>query len=65
MKNLNGVEKLPNLESLVVPDNQIKDVRVLKNAKNLRGLWIDHNKLSSLEGLESLNNLTTLDAGNQ
>ncbi|XP_056640909.1 protein phosphatase 1 regulatory subunit 42-like [Diorhabda sublineata] len=63
IENLNGGE-FGNLTSLYLQNNRIKRIENL-NLKNLRRLFIGHNNISVVEGLENLVNLEELHIENQ
>ena len=49
--NLNGVEKLTNLEELQVNFNQIEKIEKISELKNLKKFWICENKIQVIENL--------------
>jgi len=51
LTNLNGVEKLINLEELQVNFNQIEKIENLSELDNLQKFWISENKIQVIEGL--------------
>lgn len=64
LKNLEGLEKLVFLENglFLYDNNSLENISHLKNAKNLLGTVQIHNNsvLSSLNGLESLKNISSV-----
>ncbi len=54
LRNLSGLEHAKNLESLVLRDNLIKDLRPLRNLSKLRKLDLSGNRLIDLSTLEFL-----------
>ena len=51
LTNLNGVEKLINLEELQVNFNQIEKIEGISELYNLQKFWISENKIQVIEGL--------------
>ena len=51
LTNLNGVEKLINLEELQVNFNQIEKIENLSELNNLQKFWISENKIQVIENL--------------
>ena len=49
--NLNGVEKLINLEELQVNFNQIEKIENISELNNLKKFWICENKIKTIENL--------------
>ena len=60
--NLNGVEKLTNLEELHVNFNQIEKIEGISELKNLKRFWICENKIKNIENLPL--NITSFWAAN-
>ena len=60
--NLNGVEKLINLEELHVNFNQIEKIEGISELKNLKRFWICENKIKNIENLPL--NITSFWAAN-
>lgn len=60
IKNLSGIEKAVNLESLSLWGNEISDLTPLSSLVKLTELDLDDNPISSLKPLTSLKNLTGL-----
>jgi Leucine Rich repeats (2 copies) len=60
LKDLSGLAKLQNLETLVVINHNIKAINELENLTNLKSIFVYENKIESLIGVENLNNLTEI-----
>ncbi|MCU1807095.1 leucine-rich repeat domain-containing protein [Cytobacillus firmus] len=60
IKDLSGIEKAVNLESLSLWGNEISDLTPISSLVKLSDLELDDNPISSLKPLTSLKNLTTL-----
>ena len=61
IKDLNGVEKFTNLNSLGVTYSENKlSIDNVRNLRKIKELDFEYCNIQSLNGLESLNNLTTL-----
>lgn len=58
--DLSGIEKLENLESLSLSDNQISDLKPLENLKKLKILDIQNNLITDLSSLKNLETLEIL-----
>ena len=63
IKNLEGIEALKALTSLVLIGNQIRDLGPLAGLTNLTSLDLGANQIRDLGPLAGLTNLTTLDLG--
>jgi len=57
LKNLEGVERLSNLEVLLLADNAITSLRGLKNMPNLKKLDLSGCQLAKLHSIPDLPNL--------
>lgn len=55
---------MPKLRLLSIQSNRITDLSPLKDVPSLEELYISHNLLESLDGIESNTNLTILDISN-
>ena len=55
-----GLEKLTQLEVLLLTDNQLTDVKGLEKLTQLEELWIAKNQLTDVKGLEKLTQLEEL-----
>ena len=55
-----GLEKLTQLEELILYGNQLTDVKDLENLTQLKELYLGGNKLTDVAGLENLTQLTIL-----
>ena len=62
IKDLNGVEKLINLEQLHLNFNQIEKIEKISELNNLKTFWICENKIKIIENLP--NNITNFWAAN-
>ncbi len=60
LTNLNGVQKLDNLEILVITHHQIRDVLPLKKLSQLKSVFLNNNNIRILEGMEKLREMTEL-----
>ena len=54
---IEGLENLLNLETLLLGDSGLEDLSGLKILKNLKVLVVADNNISQIEGLENLINL--------
>jgi len=61
LKDLEGVEKLINLETLICYDNNLKKLNEIENLTNLESLYCWNNELENLGGIKNLINLRLLD----
>ena len=60
--DLTGIEKIATLESLYIYRFESVDLMELRNATQLKSLWVeDSNNITNLNGLAGLTNLTQLD----
>ena len=60
--DLTGIEKIATLESLYISRFESVDLMELRNAVQLKSLWVeDSNNITNLNGLAGLTNLTQLD----
>ena len=55
-----GEETLTNLEELMLPENQISDIKGLETLANLKRLNLEGNQISEIKCLENLTNLEML-----
>jgi Leucine-rich repeat (LRR) protein len=60
LKDLSGLTKFQNLETLVVINHSIKSVSELANLTTLKSLFVYENKIESLVGVENLENLNEI-----
>ena len=60
MVNIQGLNKLANLESLDLCDNQIADIGELSSLTKLKTLRLNSNKITDISALSNLINLKTL-----
>jgi protein phosphatase 1 regulatory subunit 7 len=60
LKNLEGVERLTNLEVLLLADNEITSLRGLSNMPNLKKLDLSGCQLAKLHSIPDLPSLQTL-----
>ena len=61
--DLTGIEKIATLESLYIYRFESVDLMELRNATQLKSLWVeDSNNITNLNGLAGLTNLTNLKA---
>jgi len=56
-----GIDKLIDLQELSIWGNKITDIEGLDNLKNLKHLLLFDNKISKIEGLGNLSELRILD----
>ena len=64
IKNIDFLNRLPNITQLKLWQNQIEDITSLKNLSNLKKLDLDNNAITDIAALEGLINLTQLDLRN-
>ncbi|MFX1519000.1 MAG: leucine-rich repeat domain-containing protein [Promethearchaeota archaeon] len=57
---IEGVEKLSNLQELSLNDNQINEIKGLEHLTNLKALNLCDNHISEIKGLDNLNKLDRL-----
>ena len=60
LSNVTGLEKLTQLEDLILNNNKLADVKGLEKLTKLRILYLVNNKLTDVRGLENLTQLTNL-----
>jgi len=60
IKEIEGLEKLVDLEELYLSQNHIKKIENLESLKSLKKLDLNRNLISKIEGLENLGNLEYL-----
>ena len=66
IKNINGLEKQVNLDTLCITSNEIKEIEGLDNCVNLSVLNLKDNKIKEIKNLYELTNLDKLYlSGNQ
>ena len=58
---MKGLEKLDQLTSLTLSDNQLTSVKGLEKLTKLKWLYLFRNKLTNVTGLEKLTQLKELD----
>lgn len=58
--SLQGIEKLTNLRSISLGENNITDVNPLGNLKNLTGINLRYSRVTSIEGLRNLTQMVSL-----
>jgi len=61
IKDLEGVQYLTSLASLIINDNQITNLGPLSHLTNLTGLNLAHNDVNNIEPLRGLSSLMVLD----
>ncbi|MFX1376959.1 MAG: leucine-rich repeat domain-containing protein [Promethearchaeota archaeon] len=60
ISDIRGLEKLENLEKLLLSNNQIANVEGLDALVNLKELFLANNQITEIKGLGNLKNLTYL-----
>jgi len=60
LTDLEGIEKLVNLEYLFCYDNQLTSLKGIENLVNINWINCSNNRLTNLEGIENLVNLREL-----
>lgn len=60
LTNLSGLRDLHQLQTLIVFDHQIADLKEISNLTALTALFLNNNQIQSLEGVESLTLLESL-----
>lgn len=64
LKNLDGIEKLINLETLSCSFNELTDLKGIENLTKIRRLYCSYNSLTHLKEIEKLVNLKNLNCVN-
>ncbi len=64
LTNLEGVENLINLKTLICSNNNLTNLDEIENLRNLKFLICSYNNLTNLKGIENLPNLKTLNCSN-
>ena len=60
VKEIGGVENMPNINWLAVVDNQVESLEPLRTLTKLKFLKLDNNKIRDVEPLSGLTELTSL-----
>jgi len=60
IKNIKGIEHMPNIDWLAITDNQVESLEPLRTLTKLEFLKLDNNKIKNLEPLSGLTILSTL-----
>lgn len=60
LTNLNGIQHLRNITTLVITHHKIVHIELLSNLLRLKSLFLFNNCITSLEGIESLTELEQL-----
>ena len=60
ISEINGLDKLSNLQDLYLSSNKITEIKELDNNVNLKELYIGHNNITELKGMQNLTKLASL-----
>ncbi len=63
ISEIEGLDKLTNLQALWLSENQIKEIKGLNKLKSLQALWLSGNQIKEITGLNKLKNLQLLYLG--